>query len=98
MAITLGRLTVDGNSEVLNVPPYMDRNNGKQFLNYDGGQNQSLNDLLIVKLLEALFNKAELTNPDADMFFIECTKENAYWVQIVHRGDSTEIEIGEPAA
>ncbi len=102
MSITLGKILIDDNWEAMNLKSELavvsDRNDDNNFTNYDGGFTQSLNDLLVVKLLEVAFHKTELENPDADKFFIPCTDENQYWVQIIVRGNNLEIEIGEPAA
>lgn len=75
------------------------RNDEGNFMNSEYTElNQSLNDLLVVKLLEVVLGQTELMNPDADMFFIECTHDNPYWVQMIRDGEGYTIEVGEPAA
>lgn len=105
MSVTLGKIFLD-KGEVGDLAfkqgslrdTVIHRNDATLFTNYDGGLTQSLDDLFIVKLMEVVFKEVELENHDADTFFIPCTAEQPFWVQIVRTSSSFEIEIGEPAA
>jgi len=105
MSITLGKIQIDDDWDVYNVEfkqgnvtCRFDRNDDKNFTNHDGGLVHSLNDILIVKLMEVVLGVEELENPEPDTFFIPCSNENPYWVQIITRGSDIDIEVGEPAA
>jgi|SRR5690349_20908383 len=98
MSITLGKISIDGDWDVSDVMGSITRNNPACFTNHDGGFTQSLNDILIVKLMEVVSGVVELENPQPFVFFIPCTNENPYWVQYTEESGDIILEVGEPAA